>query len=344
MRLFSPYADGCVDGGYRGGYANLNAQAIYPDDVRVRRSDSPARRAAKRRLDRLILRDARGRRLYIPFGCKRGRCPQYAADIGSPRWRAHLARRARRELRHRYRGLFLDDVNWNVNVSDGRERPVQPIDPRTRRPMTTAAWKQAMAAVVRTVRRQGPRRELMVNTVWWKAENSLDDPVVAATTRHMTHWELERGSEDVRRGQSFDGLLTVIDRLHGLGVHVNLGNYFATDRPEAEFELAAHLLTRDGDDSFSTEYRVCPRSNRRYASCRGSFWHGYRVRLGDALGPRTVRPDGLHERRFERGIVLVNPPGAPTRGGPLDAMYRDLDGAPRVFAGLAGGRALVLRR
>lgn len=344
MRLFSPFSDPCVDGGYRGGLVNVNAQAIYPGQVRVRRGDSARERRAKRALDSLILRDGRGRRLYVPFDCKRGRCPQYAADIGSPRWRAYLARRARRDLSHRYRGIFLDDVNWGVNVSDGRERPVRPIDPRTRRPMTDGAWKRAMAALVRTVARQGPRRELMVNTVWWKPESTLDDPLVADTASLATWWELERGLEDVRRGQSFEGLLAVIDRLHGLGVNVNLGDYLATTRPEAELELAAHLLTSDGNDTFSTEYRVCPKSDRRYPPCRGSFWGGYRLRLGRALGPRELRPDGLYERRFQRGIVLVNPPGAPARAGALDALYRDLDGTPRVFAALAGGRGLVLRR
>jgi hypothetical protein len=28
----------------------------------------------------------------------------------------------------------------------------------------------------------------------------------------------------------------------------------------------------------------------------------------------------------------------------LDGLYRDLDGGPRLFAGLAGGQALVLTR
>ena len=59
---------------------------------------------------------------------------------------------------------------------------------------------------------------------------------------------------------------------------------------------------------------------------------------------RTVRLDGLLERRFQRGIAVVNPPGAPARSGPLDRLYRDLDGNPRPFVALAGGQALVLTR
>ena len=74
----------------------------------------------------MVLRDGAGRRLYVPFDCTGGRCPQYAADVASPRWRAHVNRRVRRAMRHRYAGVFLDDVNWQVNVSDGLGRPCRP--------------------------------------------------------------------------------------------------------------------------------------------------------------------------------------------------------------------------
>ena len=35
-----------------------------------------------------VLRDSQGRALYIPSGCDGSSCPQYAADIGSPGFRA----------------------------------------------------------------------------------------------------------------------------------------------------------------------------------------------------------------------------------------------------------------
>ena len=337
MRLFSDFSDRCVDGGYRGGLANMNAQAIQVESVRIRRGDGRAVRARKRALDRMVLRSRSGRRLYVPFDCARGRCPQYAADVADPAWRRHLAREARGLLRHRYAGVFLDDVNWQVNVSDGRERPVAAMDP--------ARWKRAMARLVRSVRRAAGRREVMVNTVWWRPESSLDDPVVRAGMQAATDAYIERGTEDTRRGQSYVGLLGTIDRLHGLGLGVTLENYVARDRQSAEFELASYLLHADGRrDAVGTEYASCPRTSDSLPRCRVPFWRGYRTDLGRATGPRTLRPDGLLERRFERGLALVNPPGAPPRTGTLDGLYRDLDGTPRVFAGLTGGRALVLTR
>lgn len=337
MRLFSDFSDRCVDGGYRGGLANMNAQAIQVESVRIRRGDGRRVRARKRALDRMVLRDGRGRRLYVPFDCSRGRCPQYAADVADPAWRRHLAREARGLLRHRYAGVFLDDVNWQVNVSDGRERPVPAMDP--------ARWKRAMARLVRTVRRAAGRREVMVNTVWWRPESSLDDPVVRDGMAAATDAYIERGTEDTRRGQSYPGLLTTIDRLHALGLGVTLENYVARARPEAEFELASYLLHAEGRrDAVGTEYASCPRRRRDNPRCRVAYWKGYRANLGRAAGPRLVRPDGLIERRFEHGMVLLNPPGGAPRTGALGGLYRDLDGTPRVFAGLTGGRALVLTR
>ena len=103
------------------------------------------------------------------------------------------------------------------------------------------------------------------------------------------------------------------------------------------------MLYSAGADAFGAEYASCPRVTRRYAPCRTSFWWGYRTNLGRALGPRRLRPDGLWERRFERGIALVNPPGSPVRVGALNGLYTDLDETPRVQVELEGGRGMVLR-
>ena len=45
-----------------------------------------------------ILRDAAGNKLYIPFGCKNGTCPQYAGDIGNPAFRSWWISQARARL------------------------------------------------------------------------------------------------------------------------------------------------------------------------------------------------------------------------------------------------------
>ena len=135
----------------------------------------------------------------------------------------------------------------------------------------------------------------------------------------------------------------MIDRLHGLGLGVTLENYDAIDRRRAEFELATHLLTNQGRDTFAAEWRSCPRPTRRYRPCARSFWRGYLTRLGPALGPRELRPDGLWQRRFRDGLVLVNPPGARgarAAGPPVPGPGRDAAGV----RGAGPDQALVLRR
>jgi hypothetical protein len=342
MRLYSPYADACVQGGYRGGLAYVNAQAIYPREVRVWRRDSRRERHAQRRLDRLILRDARGRRLYVPFECDGRRCPQYAAHIGSRRWRKRIARKVGAALRDGYRGVFLDDVNWTLNVSDGAGRPVRPVHPVTRRPISLGQWRRAMARLVTAIRARHPRAEVVVNSVWWKPESSLDVPDVARGVRAASAYDVERGTLDTFRGQSYAGLLATIDRIHALGTGVNLDNFAARTRREAEFELATYFLISDGRDSVTTDYGSCPSSGGS-SPCEEPFWSAYRIDLGEPRGPRRVRADGLVERRFAGGLVLVNPPRSPRREAALDGVYTDLDGARTRRVALAGGEARILR-
>ena len=101
-------------------------------------------------------------------------------------------------MRHRYAGVFLDDVNWQVNVSTASSARSRPWTRRA----GSGRWRGWSAACA--TRRAG-RREVMVNTVWWRAESSLDDPVVRGGMQRATDLYIERGTEDTRRGQSYEG-------------------------------------------------------------------------------------------------------------------------------------------
>src|SRR4051794_25527145 len=103
MRAYSPYFDSRTSW-YSSAWTYKDDYAIYPGER------LPAD---------FYLRDARGRRLYIPFDCRRGSCPQFAADIGSPAFRAHWIAEAKDDYRHGYRGIFVDDVNMELRISDG---------------------------------------------------------------------------------------------------------------------------------------------------------------------------------------------------------------------------------
>jgi Hypothetical glycosyl hydrolase family 15 len=342
MRLYPPFADRCARR-YRGGLGYEDVQAIYRYELDRPRGETARQARQRRRLDSWILRDARGRRLYVPFDCDDGRCPQYAADIGNPAWRRHYVRKVREWIGEGYRGIFVDDVNWNLNASDGFGRPAAPIDPRTGREMTAADWRRYMARFVERLRAVFPRRELMVNSVWWRSASGLDDPAVRRGVAAATTYEMERGTDDVFEGQSYDALLAAVDAIHALGTGVNLDGYPAETRARAEFELATYLLVSNGRDSVHASYGSCPGAGRR-SPCEEPFWQGWRTDLGPALGPRTVQPDGVHQRAFLGGLVLVNPPGAPRRTVFLGAPYADLDGTRSAARTLHGGEAVVLRR
>ncbi len=58
-----------------------------------------------------ILTDASGKKLYIPWGCSSGTCPQYAADISDPAFRSWWISSAAAQLAAGYKGIWIDDVN-----------------------------------------------------------------------------------------------------------------------------------------------------------------------------------------------------------------------------------------
>jgi hypothetical protein len=83
-----------------------------------------------------LLHDAAGNTLYVPWGCSNGTCPQFAADIANPEYRAWFIETAKSLVRRGYLGLFLDDVNMEFRVSDGNGKEAVPIDTTTNQPMS----------------------------------------------------------------------------------------------------------------------------------------------------------------------------------------------------------------
>src|SRR5262245_10092416 len=66
-----------------------------------------------------VLKDANSNLLYIPFGCRGGTCPQYAADFGNPDFRDNWIMEAGARLATGYAGIWVDDVNLAWRISDG---------------------------------------------------------------------------------------------------------------------------------------------------------------------------------------------------------------------------------
>jgi hypothetical protein len=318
MRTYAPYFDSRT-AWYSNAWTYRNLYAIY------RGSDLADQHPE------WILRDEQGRKLYIPFDCGGGSCPQYAGDIGDPAFRAHWIAEATEQVA-RYRGLFIDDVNLEPRVANGQGDTVMPLDERTGRIMTAADWSRYMAEFTEEIRAAIPSKEIVHNALWF-AGHDKDAPRRELSA--ATHVEIERGVNDPGltggSGQfGYETLLSHIDWLHARGKGVILDS-FADTQQEVEYELASYFLIATGRDGLGSGWRSAP----------DDWWAGYDVQLGAPRGERREWR-GLLRRDFERGYVLVNQPGEPQRSVQLGAGASDPAGAPRSSISLGAAQGAVV--
>jgi hypothetical protein len=320
MRTYPPYFDSRTSW-YPRAWAYKDAYAIYEDEAATD--------------DRWILRDMSGRRLYIPWGCSGGSCPQYAADVGDPSWRRHWIDELRRTLGAGYRGVFIDDVNLGFSVSNGSGDHVAPRDPRTGREMSEAAWQRYFAEFLEQVRAELPGVEIVHNQVWFQAGGTTN-PQVRRAVAAADYLEVERGFNDrgIRGGggpYGFQTLLRWIDHAHSTGAGVVLDVQSDWGR---EYALATYFLASNGRDGLGNDAGGMP----------DAWWAGYDVDLGAPRGRRYTW-NGVYRRDFERGMVLVNQPDAPRRKLAPGGTFKDLRARTlsSVTLGAAQGAVLLGR-
>jgi len=324
MVVYSPYFDDKTRW-YPRGWVYKDAYAIYAGSALARQHRD------------WILHDEAGHPLFIPFACARGRCPQFAADIANAGFRSYWIAGARAALAHGYRGLFIDDVNLEFRVGDGREDFVAPIDPLTGRSMTYDAWRRYMAQFMQQVRAAFPRVEIVHNVVWLAdTPTRTADPYISDEVRAADYINLERGVNDtgLTGGTgpfSLRDLLAYIDAVHGLGRGVALEGD-ATRSPEIEYSLASYFLISDGNDLVSAN-----------GMTPVHWWHGFDVNLGEATGSRREW-NGLLRRDFSGGTSLVSEPESGTHRVRLPSPMRTLDGRIVRSVTLGPASGIVLKR
>ncbi len=285
-----------------------------------------------------ILKDTAGNKLFIPWGCSGGTCPQYAADIGSPGWRQYFIDRCKAAIAKGYKGLHLDDVDMDINAGNGAGQKVAPIDPRTGQPMTDSQWKEYFAQFMEQVRAALPGVEIAQNAIWFAGGGNHDgmDPFIQRQIRAADMINLERGFNDggLTGGTgtwSVFAFMRYIDNVHSYGSQVVVQSY-ATDTTSAEYNLAGYFLINDGDDYVSTEGLGLP----------GQWWSAYDTDLGDATSGRYLW-NGVWRRDFTRGIVLLNEPGGTTKTLGLGGTFTTTSGQPVSSVTLGASRGAVLK-
>jgi hypothetical protein len=293
MTVWAPYFDNKT-GWYPNGWLYDDAYAIYRG----------SRLAGEH--PEWILRDAAGNMLYIPFGCSGGACPQYAGDISNPAFRRAWVQGAVSDFARGYRGVFVDDVNMDMQVGDGHGESVAPIDSTTGQAMSATAWRGYMASMMAELRQALPSAEIVHNVIWFADRHAgAADASIRAELGAANYVFLERGVNDEgltggTGSWSVNALLSYIDEVHALGRSIVLDG--TSREPQGlEYNLAAYLLVSTGSDAVSGGGQTPE-----------NWWAGWNVNLGEALGGRFAW-NGLLRRNFAGGMALVNPPGEPTR-------------------------------
>ncbi|HVV94272.1 MAG TPA: putative glycoside hydrolase [Hyphomicrobiales bacterium] len=322
MMVYRPYFDSRL-AWYPRAWFYQNAYALYPEA------------AVTRAHPEWVLRDAEGRRLYIPWGCHDGTCPAFAANILDPAFRAWWIETAGAGLAKGYRGIFVDDVSLTERVSDGAGKMVPPIDPVTGRPIDATLWAEAMDAFVEQIRAAFPTTEIVHNSVWFydtghDHKSPLLHRQIAAADYSLMEFGVADGGITGGDGPfSLAQLMRYVDVSHGLGRPVILGGT-PGDRQGRGYALGCYLLVADGRDLILDDH-VTPADPAPV----------YQVPLGRPLGPR-FRWHGGWRRDFSGGSVVVNEPDASPL--PLDGLGgRQWDGAPLPPTLAAKAAVIALR-
>ena len=230
--------------------------------------------------------------------------------------------------------MFVDDVNFAFNVSDGAGNLVAPRDPRTGRTMTHTDWQRYMAEFMEQLRAELPEQaEIVQNQVYFHV--GLSSPYVRRAIDASTHIEVERGFNDtgITGGNGWFGYETVmawVDYIHSRGKGVVYDVQSGWGR---EYALGNYFLTSTGGDGLGMDDGGTP----------DNFWNGFATDLGAPLNQR-YRWNGLFRRDFENGTVLVNQPGSPTRTVTPGGEWTDTAGNRRTSVTIGARDASVLKR
>lgn len=279
-----------------------------------------------------ILHDASGNKLYIPWGCANGTCPQYAADISDPGFRSWWISSTTTALAAGYKGVWVDDVNLEFRVSDGNGNAVAPIDFNTGLPMTATTWRMYMAQFVEQIRAALPAYEILHNSIWYASPTEYSDPYVLRQIQAADYINMERGISDSgvtgMTGQfSVGDFLGFVDVVHSYGKNVVYDEYASN----GDYALAGYFLISNGNDAIGNQ-QMTP----------DNWWTGYEVNMGTPQGPRYIW-NNLLRRDFSQGLVLLNPPKtAPvtvTLPGPMTKLD---DGSNVSVVTLNPGQGIVL--
>jgi uncharacterized protein (TIGR03437 family) len=279
-----------------------------------------------------ILKDKDGNLLYINYNCTGSGCSQYAFDFSNPAFQQRQISVLAKMLSAGYRGFWLDNVDLQVETSNGQGQTVYPLDPNTGQVMTIGSWEKYMANFTMQVRQAFPKAQIVHNSIWYAGTQPAgSDPYVQQEIQAADWINLERGVSDpnltVGTGKySLNAMLNFVDVVHSLGRYVSVQEY----NFNGDYGLAGYYLISSGLDALGND-----------AITPFNWWNGYDYDLGAPLGPR-YNWLGVYRRDFSNGLVLLNPFGGSNTTLNPPGSFVGTDGSAVSSVTLAGGQAAVL--
>jgi hypothetical protein len=248
-----------------------------------------------------ILHDGGGKRLYIPWGCGNGTCPNYAGDITNSNFKSWWIANAQSLVAKGYKGFWIDDVNMEFRIANGSGADAIPYDPDTGSTMTYDNWRRHIAEFTEEIRAALPTAEIVHNSIWFAAPTRYNDQYVIRQIKSADYLNCERGVSDPGLGGGTDSwsvraFLDYVDAVHSYGKNVILDEYAY----DGDYGLAGYYLISNGDDALGNQ-QVTP----------NNWWSGYELNLGRPVGSRYDWQN-LIRRDFLAGMVLLNPPKTTT--------------------------------
>src|ERR1700712_1553919 len=269
MEVFSPFFD-AKSSWYNKGWVYDDSAAIYPSTTMATQHPD------------WILHDAAGNKLWIPWGCSNGSCPQYAADPTNAAFRLAWIAALKTELATGYKGAWIDDVNLDMRVSDNNGNSVTPYSPALGRNMTANDWSSAVASFMEQIRAAIPSQyEILHNSIWYARMDSgtYNNADVVREISSADYINREGGVNDsgLTGGTGSWSLRNVqgfIDKVHSLGKGVIIDG-FDSSAAGREYSLANYLLESNGNDGVG-EMSQTP----------DNWWNGWDTDLGQPLAAR----------------------------------------------------------
>jgi hypothetical protein len=279
-----------------------------------------------------IMKDSSGNQLYISFACNGTSCSQWAGDFANADFRSYQISQISSILSAGYVGIWLDDVDLQMESSNGTGTIVSPIDSTTGSVMSTTAWEQHISAFTTQIRQAFPSTQLTHNSIWYAGTRPAgSDPYVQAEIQAADYINLERGVGDPNlvAGSSEWGLnamLAFVDVVHSLGKKVVVQEY----NLDEDYGLAGYYLISTGMDAFGDD-GITP----------SNWWSGYDTSLGTPLAARYTW-NGVLRRDYTGGMVLLNAFQGATATLTLPGTYTTTSGSKVSSVTLSGGEAAVL--